>query len=381
MVRVGQWILSAKKRSTSISPDRRTVYSFDLEGRPVSWFQYGHVYKRSLAGDIFGRTREEERKRYWQLPAEEAAALLDAMRRTVQRAPTRDLPEPLPARLEGILRWTPDLLFAERERFKAAYVPISILPPDQYLSIVLQATRGCTWNRCTFCNFYQDREFEVSSKEDFAQHCETVRSFLGRGAELRRSIFLADGNALNLSNGRLEPLFEIARTTFPNRSISGFVDLFTGERKTAADWAEMAKWGLWRLCIGLESGDDRLLRWLNKPGDADSAPFFIATLKEAGLKVSIVLMIGIGGKRFAADHIENSLKMMERLPLEEGDIVYLSPFRERSGTSYAERAAGEMVEPLDRREREAQYRRMRDAVRRMHPGVRVTRYDILEFVY
>jgi radical SAM superfamily enzyme YgiQ (UPF0313 family) len=377
MVRIGQWIYSAKERSTSISPDRRTVYSFDLEGRPVSWFLHGHVYKRSLAGDIFGRARVGGRKRYWQAPFEEATALIAAIRSSVLEAPARDLPEPLPERLAGILRWTPELLAAERERFEVAYTPVTILPPDQYLSIVLQATSGCSWNRCTFCNFYQDRKFEIRSEESFAAHCENVRLLLGRGAELRRGIFLADGNALTLSNRRLKPLFETARAAFPGRRISGFVDLFTGERKSPGDWTEMGEWGLRRICTGLESGDGRLLRWLNKPGDAESAPGFISTLKEAGLAVSTVLMIGVGGKRFAAGHLEESLKMMARLPLDDGDIVYLSPFRERRGTSYAE---GD-VEPLDRGEQQEQYREMHDAIRRLHPGVRVTRYDILEFIY
>lgn len=377
MVRAGQWIFSAKESSTSISPDRRTVYSFDLEGRPISWFLQGHVYKRSLAGDIFGRARVGGRKRYWQVPFEEAAALVATIHRAVLEAPARDLLEPLPHRLDGILRWTPQLLAAERERFESAYAPVTILPPDQYLAIVLQATSGCSWNRCTFCNFYQDMEFEVHSPERFADHCERVRSLLGRGAELRRGIFLADGNALTLSNRRLKPLFETASATFPGRRLCGFIDLLTGERKSAGDWAELRGWGLERICIGLESGDERLLRWLNKPGDAGSATGFISTLKQAGLAVSTVLMVGVGGRRFAAGHVEETLKMMARLPLDNGDIVYLSPFRERRGTSYAE----QQVEPLDRGERLEQYREMRDAIRRLHPGVRVTRYDILEFVY
>ncbi len=377
MVRVGQWIFSAKKRSTSISPDRNTVYSFDLEGRIVSWFTHGHVYKRSLAGDIFGRARERGSKRYWQVPFEEALALVASIHHSVLEAPARELPEPFPERLERILRWTPELLAAERERFEAAYAPVTILPPDQYLSIVLQATSGCSWNRCTFCNFYQNREFEVRSAEAFADHCEKVRLLLGRGAELRRDIFLADGNALTISNRRLKPMFETARSTFPGREVSGFIDLFTGERKTAGDWAEMGEWGLRRVCIGLESGDDQLLRWLNKPGDAASAPGFISTLKGAGIAVSVVLMVGVGGRRFAAGHVVLSLKMMAQLSLDSEDIVYLSPIRERRGTSYAE----DDVERLDRSERREQYRVLRDAIRRLHPGVRVTRYDILEFIY
>jgi len=362
---VGNWIFSAKEGSSSISPDRESVYSFDLEGRLISCYEGGRIYKRSLTGELFGRRRISGRKHYWQLPAEEADELFDRLLGRISAAPAADLGEPWPARLEDILRWTPGSLAREREKYDAAYRPVNILPPDQYLSIVLQATSGCSWNRCTFCSFYQDRPFEVRSEGSFLEHSRRVSELLGRGAKLRRSIFLADGNAMTLSNSRLLPMFDIARAAFPGRSLHGFVDLFTGERKSQNDWSRLRRAGLERVCIGLESGDDELLRRLNKPGSARSAPQFISTLKEAGLAVSVVLMVGIGGQRFAAGHLGKSLDLIARLPLAPGDIVYLSPFREGSGEI----------------EREAQYAALRDGIRRAHPAIRIARYDILEFIY
>ena len=64
---VGEWILSTKRHSTTVSPDRQTVYSFDLEGRPISWYERGRVYKRSLASELFGRERKSGEKQYWQV--------------------------------------------------------------------------------------------------------------------------------------------------------------------------------------------------------------------------------------------------------------------------------------------------------------------------
>jgi radical SAM superfamily enzyme YgiQ (UPF0313 family) len=362
---VGSWIFSAKKSSSSISPDRNSVYSFDLEGRPISWYESGTIYKRSLNGELFGRRRLPGQKKYWRIPGEEADLLCGRLLETVASAPAAGLREPWPARLEEILRWTPAALARERDRYDLAYRPVSILPPDQYLSIVLQATSGCSWNRCTFCNFYQDRPFEVRLERDFREHVERVAALLGRGADLRRSIFLADGNALTLANSRLLPMFDLAGTAFPGRRLHGFIDLFTGERKSTDDWAELRRSGLERVCIGLESGDGELLRRLNKPGSVGAAAPFISTLKAAGLAVSIVLMVGIGGQRFAARHPQKSLDLVSRLPLTARDIVYLSPYREGSNSE----------------ERAAQYVTLRDGIRALHPKIRISRYDLLEFIY
>jgi radical SAM superfamily enzyme YgiQ (UPF0313 family) len=378
---VGEWILSAKEHSTSVSPDRSAVYSFDLEGRPLSWFAAGRVYKRSLSSVVVGRERLGGSRTHWEEPRERAAELFAGLLEAVARAPRAGLDEPLLGRLDGILRWTPETLLAERSRFDAAYRPVSILPPDQYLSVVLQATFGCSWNRCTFCSFYHDEPFRARGPAEFREHCDRVATLLGRSAKLRPRIFLAGGNALVLANERLRPLFRDARDVFPGRPFGGFVDVYSGERKSAGDWAELCDLGLESVCVGLETGDDDLLSWLNKPGSAAEARAFVGALKKAGLRVALVLMVGVGGRRFAEQHVTRTLDLAASLPLGDGDIVYLSPFREQKDSAYAARAATEGVEPLDGGEQARQYRALRDGLRASQPGVRVTRYDIREFVY
>jgi len=133
--------------------------------------------------------------------------------------------------------------------------------------------------------------------------------------------------------------------------------------------------------VGLETGHDELLRRLNKPGGAEEGAAFITTLKSAGLQVSVILMVGVGGRRYAERHTSDSLALVSGLPLGEGDIVYLSPFQEEAGSEYARRAAAEGVRPLDDTERRAQYAELRDGIRAALPGTIVTRYDLREFVY
>lgn len=378
---LGDWLLDAKTTSTTLSPNRQEVYSFDLEGRPLSWFVRGRVYKRSLGSQVFGRETVAGERRRWTLGEDEAAEQFGAVRERLARLETLDIDETLRHRLRDILRWTPERLVGERARFAAVYQPISILPPDQYQAVVLQATYGCSWNRCTFCNFYQDRPFSVKDSAAFGEHVRGVKDFLGRGAALRRSIFLADGNALVLSNGRLEPLITLATRSFPGRDLYGFVDVFSGERKPLRDWQQLAAWGLKRVYIGLETGHDALLAWLNKPGSAVEAYDFIVTLKQAGLQVSTIVMVGAGGHRFADAHRRDTLALLARLPLGRGDLVYLSPFIDHPTVNYRDRAAEDDIRPLSNSERASEMQRFKDAIRAESPDVKVAPYDLREFLY
>jgi radical SAM superfamily enzyme YgiQ (UPF0313 family) len=379
--RSGDWILSAKRHSTSISPDRESVYSFDLEGRPLYWFERGRTYKRSLASVVHARDRADGRRRHRQLSPTEAAERFGRILRLADRAPLRHAGPVLHERMMRIRGWSPDSLLREHARFEAAYRPISILPPDQYLAVVLQATFGCSWNRCTFCGFYQDEAFRARTGASFAEHCRAVRELLRRGETLRKSIFLSSGNALVLSNERLRPLFETARERFPGRPFASFVDVFTGARKSVGAWTELRELGLERVHVGLETGSDPLLRWLTKPGGAGESDSFVRTLKQADLDVSVIFMVGVGGRRFAADHVRDTVALAARLPLTRGDTVYLSPFREHPDSDYARRMVEDGVHALGEKEIDAQYGELRDALRRAHPSVTVSRYDVREFVY
>jgi radical SAM superfamily enzyme YgiQ (UPF0313 family) len=380
-LRIDDWIVSAREWSTCVSPDRVTVYSFDREGRPLSWFERGRVYKRSLASDVHGRERVTGAKRRFKLTRAEAIERFEIMRERIARASSIGLDGEAADRIEKILAWTPERLLDERARFDSAYRPVTILPPDQYLAVVLQATFGCSWRRCTFCDFYDEQPFAVRSVEEFRGHVAEVRALLGRAAGLRRSIFLGSGNALLLPNSRLRPLLRVALEAFPSRSWSGFVDVFTGQRKSRSEWEELRERGLARVHLGLETGDDSLLAWLNKPGTRELAIELVSTLKRAGVRVAVILMVGVGGRKFAAEHVRSSLEMVARLPLDGGDIVYLSPFVESRGSAYASRAADEGIRPLPAALCERQYRRLREGIREMHPEPRTTRYDIREFVY
>ncbi len=381
IIRSGLWTVRVTEQATLLARGDDAVFTFDLDGRPVSWWTGDTVYKRSLASDVHERRRGTGGRERRILDPRTAAERLAETLEAAAGAPDRELSPEARLRLEEIRRWTIGALLAERRRFDAAYRPVAILPPDQYLSVVLQATFGCTWNRCTFCSFYQGQPFAARSESDFAAHVTAVRELLGRAAALRKSIFLADGNALVLANARILPFLEIASEAFPGRAFHGFVDVTTGERKSPDDWRVLRQMGLDRVHVGIETGHDPLLRWMEKPGGAGASAELVKGLKAAGLRVGAIFMVGAGGDRFARDHVADTLALAARLPLGEGDIVYLSPFVEHPGSEYARRAARDGTAPLDSAALEAQRTTLRDGIRRALPNARVALYDLREFLY
>lgn len=371
-------LFTVKEGFTTISPDRETVASFDREGRLYAYYKAGTTYRRSLASVVEARHREGSRQRRRLSPDEAKALFAEAY--GVAAACYDQAPPQVRRRLdEEILSWTPERLLAQGDAFRRVYAPITILPPDQYLCIVLQATEGCTWNRCTFCSFYQDRPFRAKSEAEFADHIQAVKAFFGKGAWMRKGIFFADGNALALSQNRLVPLFRLAGEAFPGEPIYSFVDLYTGERKSVAQWRILRELGLVRVYIGMETGHDELLAFLNKPGSREELVRFVHDLKEAGVAVGLIVMVGVGGREHRDVHAEKTLEAIARMPLAEGDLVYLSPFIEHADSPYARRRHEARLTPMTEAEIEAELRRLAREIRRF--GMKPARYDIREFIY
>ena len=288
--------------------------------------------------------------------------------------------------LAVLQRWDWAALQADARRFGEIYRPVSILPPDQYLALVVQATEGCSYNRCTFCDFYRDRPFRVKSADELRAHIAAVQAFFGPALGLRRSLFLADANALVAPMPRLRAWLDViaeARILPVGAGIYSFMDAFDVQRKTADAWAELAARGLRRVYIGMETGDDGLLRWLRKPGTAADVTEAVSLLKGAGIAVSVIIMTGIGGERYAEAHVCGTIAALNAMPLGAGDIVYFSPFVAQPGSEYGSLAATEHIRPLSDAEIAAQEVAIRGALRPHDPKhpPQFSRYDIREFIY
>lgn len=363
---------------TTISPDRSRVLSFDREGRMIGFFRSGLTYRRGLDSRVVLRWREERRRRRWLSTPEAFSVYCDvyALARRIYEGAEGELKQ----RLETeILPWTPRALLGEERRFRAVYQPIPILPPDQYRSIVLQVTEGCTWNKCTFCSFYQGTRFRMRSLSHFEKHTRAVHRFLGAGLRMRRGIFLGDGNALALKAEGLFEYIELIRKVFPDEPLYGFVDVFSGQRHTVEEWRALAELGLHRVYIGMETGYDPLLRFLNKPGSQAESIELVAELKEAGLAVSPIVMVGVGGQKYRNKHSEATLEALSQMSLGDDDMLYLSPFIEDPDSLYGKLREEAGIVPLDESAIEDEYQRMSLQTRSL--GIKTSRYDIRDFLY
>ena len=368
-------------------------YSFDLAGRLIGAFEDGYNYRRALDGRVLRKwSGPDGRRRQW-LSTEESSAFAVRVHAFAQ-----EVAEALDdSRLNVLCGWTAERLTADIAWFNRIYRPVSILPPDQYLALVIQATEGCSYNRCTFCSFYRDRPFRIKSPAELRTHVNEVRAFFGPALGLRRSLFLADANALVAPMPRIRTWLDQidAAGVLRPGGIFSFIDAFDVGRKSVAEWAELGGRGLRRVYIGMESGDDALLRFLAKPGTAGDVVEAVRTLKAADVAVSVIIMTGIGGQQYAKSHIAHTVEALNAMPLDEGDIVYFSPFFEQPGSEYAGLAASAGITPLSLDQVAGQEAALRAGLRAgasgqakqsqsggaPSRGAQISRYDIREFVY
>jgi len=368
-------------------------YSFDLAGRLIGAFEDGCNYRRALDGRVLRKwAGPDGRRRQW-LSAEESGAFAARVHTFAQ-----EVADTLgDTRVEVLRGWTAERLAADVAWFSRIYRPVSILPPDQYLALVIQATEGCSYNRCTFCDFYRDRPFRIKSPAELRAHIEEVQAFFGAALGLRKSLFLADANALVAPMPRIRAWLDQIDGAGVRRpgGIFSFIDAFDVGRKTAAEWAELGSRGLRRVYIGMESGDDALLRFLAKPGTANDVVDAVRTLKAGNVAVSVIIMTGAGGQQYAESHVANTVAALNAMPLGEGDIIYFSPFFEQPGSAYAGLAASAGILPLSPDQVAGQEAALRAGLRTGGPdpakqlrsggassrGAQISRYDIREFVY
>ncbi|MEW6751668.1 MAG: radical SAM protein [Candidatus Latescibacterota bacterium] len=392
-------LLNVKERAISLSLGTSQVLTFDREGRPYAAFLDGVNYRRGLNGRILHKHNEGEedgaqgrRRRF--LDAGEADALLARLRRCVGWAAAGLDGMPLPEAQAGggrawfarLRRWGPAELLADVRHFHQVYRAVSILPPDQYMALVVQSTEGCPWNRCTFCDLYRDRPYRVKSPRELEDHLRAIRDLLGEGIRMRRSVFLGDANMLAVPAERLlETLAGVRRALVdsggPEGPFFGFTDVFGTRRHDAASLRALQEEGLQRLYVGLETGSEDLLRLLGKPGSGAEAVAGVRALREAGIAAGVIVLLGLGGRERAAEHEAQTVRALNAMDLGSGDMIYYSPLVEHAQGEYARQAALHGFTTMTSAQMRAQRRRIQDGLRFAGARPFASIYDIRDFVY
>ncbi len=183
-------------------------------------------------------------------------------------------------------------------------------PPSEADALIVQATIGCSWNHCTYCDMYRDKTFRV---RDLAATLEDL-DLAGRvHADDVEKLFVADGDALMLPMDHWRAILERARSVLPRlRRVSCYAMARNVLAKTDAELRELQQLGLSLLYIGPESGDDVTLKRIAKGDDAAAHVLAAERAHGAGMQLSVIALLGIAMDR-SEQHARATAELVTRM--------------------------------------------------------------------
>ncbi|MFP3978424.1 radical SAM protein [Marinobacter sp. KMM 10035] len=189
--------------------------------------------------------------------------------------------------------------------FPIDYVEPVFRPPSEAKSLILPVTNGCSWNKCTFCEMYTQpqKKFRARKPEDVRKDIENAANSLG-GV---KRVFLADGDAMVLPTRRLLEILGELNAAFPElQRVSSYCLPRNLAKKTVEELKQLREAGLKILYVGMESGDDEVLRRINKGETWESTRSALVKIREAGLTSSVMVLNGLGGETLSRQHAINT---------------------------------------------------------------------------
>lgn len=185
-------------------------------------------------------------------------------------------------------------------------------PPAEAKNIIIQATLGCSHNRCHFCSMYKTKRY-------------TIRPLYAVQAEIKalskmypdaNKIFLADGDALALPADHLAELLGWLKTSFPKISrVSLYATAQNFLEKSLDELKELRAGGLSLAYFGIETGNNGLLRRIDKGVNADQMIEALHRAHEAGIKISSTVILGLGGVEYSQEHIRDTVRVINASPM------------------------------------------------------------------
>lgn len=155
---------------------------------------------------------------------------------------------------------------------------------------------------------YQTKKYRVKSLEDIEQELKGV--VLTRGPTAVRDVFLADGDAMSLPTKHLSGILQLIQRYFPKcRRVSSYCLPRNTYRKSVDDLKQLQQAGLSLVYVGCESGSDAVLKAVEKGETYESSLRELTKLREAGIKRSIMILLGLGGEEFSEEHAVESARL------------------------------------------------------------------------
>lgn len=185
-------------------------------------------------------------------------------------------------------------------------------PPSEANSLLIQATIGCPHNRCTFCMIYKDRPgFRVRPVAEIKEDIRKARQVYGNGVP---TLFFPDGNTIAMPTAALCEICRFAKKTFPGlQRITVYGSSQFIHRKGPEDLKRLAQAGLSRIHVGLESGDDGVLKRIKKGSTSRQHIEAGRWVMAAGIELSLYVILGIGGRRHSRQHAANTARVLNAI--------------------------------------------------------------------
>lgn len=224
-----------------------------------------------------------------------------------------------------------------------------IRPPSEANSLLIQVTRGCTWNRCKFCQLYRHTQFKAYSVDSVKADIDNmvilaervrrhqlpggqwdiealnydlgciesdaerqsyymIANWLIQGGE---TVFLQDGNSTVLKGGRLSDVIRYLKQAFPHiKRITSYGRAENLSKTTVEEFADLKDAGLDRIHSGFETGSDEVLRLVNKGVTQEQEIIAGRNVKSGGIELSIYFMAGVGGRALTRVNAEETAKVI-----------------------------------------------------------------------
>jgi radical SAM superfamily enzyme YgiQ (UPF0313 family) len=174
-----------------------------------------------------------------------------------------------------------------------------IRPPPEAHSILLQATVGCSHNKCTFCSTFKNKIFQI--KDDDIILGDIL--FASRYMKNRHQLFLMDGDALIIPQKRLLWILERIREHLPwVKRVGAYANTKSISLKSPRELEELRDRGLGMLYLGVETGDDEIRTKIKKGSSAEHCLEMGRRVKEAGIQLTTLVLLGIGGRERSLQH-------------------------------------------------------------------------------
>jgi len=186
-----------------------------------------------------------------------------------------------------------------RESEGMHYEGICIRPPPEASSILLQVTLGCSHNKCTFCGTFKEKQFQIKADDIILSDI----LFASKYMQGQDQVFLMDGDALIIPQKRLLWILERIQEHLPwVKRVGAYANTKSISMKSPQELIELRENGLGMLYLGVETGDDEIRKKIDKGSTAQQCLEMGRRVKDAGMELTLTLLLGIGGKTKSLVH-------------------------------------------------------------------------------